>query len=68
MVPAVALGSASPMPAGPVIGQARKQSPQRVQASAIAVPRARKVSRKPAEPVDPSIPTLALIARLSARS
>src|SRR5205823_3777048 len=58
---AVALGSAPASPAGSVIGQARKQSPQRVQASAIAVPRARNVSRNsPASP-DPLICTPRLL-------
>jgi hypothetical protein len=36
----VSEASAAPIPAGSTIGQARKQSPQRVQASAIASPRA----------------------------
>src|SRR5271155_4723025 len=63
MAPAVALGSASPMPAGPVIGQARKQSPHRVQASEIAAPRARNVSRKPSASIDPLIAVTSLTAR-----
>src|SRR5215469_11867935 len=45
-IPAVVpAASASPSPAGATIGQARKQAPQRVQASAIASPRALKSSR-----------------------
>ena len=48
MPAAVAPGSAAPSPAGVTIGQARKQSPQRVQASAIASPRALKSSIYPA--------------------
>jgi len=44
----VSAASASPSPAGGTIGQARKQAPQRVQASAIASPRALKSSRYPA--------------------
>src|ERR1700719_1665258 len=47
MPAAAASGSAAAIPAGSVIGQARKQSPQRVQASAIASPRARKSPRCP---------------------
>jgi len=47
----VSAGSASPSPAGAVIGQASKQAPQRVQASAIASPRALKSSRYPAATV-----------------
>src|SRR5271167_4264722 len=43
----VSVASASPIPAGSTIGQARKHSPQRVQASAIASPRARNSSRYP---------------------
>ena len=48
---AVAAASAPPSPAGAVIGQASKQAPQRVQASAIASPRALKSSRYPAATV-----------------
>src|SRR5487761_376489 len=44
----VSPASAAPSPAGSTIGQARKQSPQRVQASAIAAPRARNSSTYPA--------------------
>jgi hypothetical protein len=44
MPAAVACGSASVNPAGATIGQARKHAPQRVHASAIASPRARKSS------------------------
>src|SRR6516164_6213004 len=47
----VSAASASPSPAGATIGQARKQAPQRVQASATASPRALKSSRYPAAPV-----------------
>src|SRR6516225_2579209 len=43
----VSAASASPSPAGATIGQARKQAPQRVHASAIASPRALKSSRYP---------------------
>jgi hypothetical protein len=43
---AVSLGSAAEIPPGSVIGQARKQSPQRVQASAIASARWWKTPRK----------------------
>src|SRR5262252_5902125 len=43
----VSTASASPSPAGATIGHARKQAPQRVQASAIASPRALKSSRYP---------------------
>src|SRR5271167_2643340 len=48
MPAAVSVASACPRPAGPTMGQARKQSPQRVQASAIPSPRARKSSTYPA--------------------
>jgi len=48
MPPVVSVASASASPAGATIGQARKHSPQRVQASAIASPRALKSSRYPA--------------------
>jgi hypothetical protein len=46
IAPAVSLGSAAEIPPGSVIGQARKQSPQRVQASAIASARWWKTPRK----------------------
>jgi hypothetical protein len=45
MPAAVSSGSASASPAGATIGQARKQAPQRVHASAIASPRDLKSSR-----------------------
>src|SRR5271170_617004 len=48
MAAVVSPASAAPIPAGSTIGQARKHSPQRVQASAIASPRARNSSRYPA--------------------
>jgi hypothetical protein len=48
IAPVVSSGSAAASPAGSTIGQARKQSPQRVHASAIAAPRDRNVSRNPA--------------------
>jgi hypothetical protein len=48
MPPVVSVASAAASPAGATIGQARKHSPQRVQASAIASPRALKSSRYPA--------------------
>ena len=58
MPPVTAPGSASPSPAGGAIGQARKHSPQRVHASAIASPRALNSSKNPAAPAS-------LIARLT---
>ena len=45
MPPVVSAASAPVSPAGATIGQARKHSPQRVQASAVASPRALKSSR-----------------------
>src|SRR6516225_6518852 len=47
----VSAASALASPAGDTIGQARKHAPQRVQASAIASPRALKFSRYPAASV-----------------
>lgn len=47
IAPAVWLGSASAMPPGSVIGHARKQSPQRVQAVEIASARVLNSSRNP---------------------
>src|SRR5690348_16506946 len=47
IAPAVAEGSAAEIPPGSVIGQARKQSPQRVHASAIDSARLRNASRNP---------------------
>jgi hypothetical protein len=64
IAPAVSPGSASASPAGSTIGQARKQSPQRVQASAIARPRTRKVSRNSVV----SIASLILCFRLDRRA
>ena len=58
----VSAGSASPSPAGAVIGQASKQAPQRVQASAIASPRALKSSRYPAVSALLFMPSPSLLA------